>query len=227
MIRAVFFDMGSTLVFDDGFGERLREILVNILKPHGVGRGDVDRAMERWDDIPFERGLEEYWDLFRVALLLRRLGVMPTPLLVQEVYTSILNAWIEGYRFDEQARPVVVELKRRGYVVGIITNVGSYEATYRQLRRGGLMPLVDVVIASQEVVWKKPDPRIFRAAAHLAGVRPEEAVHVGDDPEADVKGAKSAGFKAIQRLKKGVDPAPEADAHINELGEVLDLVEKF
>lgn len=41
----------------------------------------------------------------------------------------------------------------------------------------------------------KPDPRIFLAAAELLGVAPDQILHVGDDPEMDVVGARDAGLR--------------------------------
>ncbi|RLE83608.1 MAG: hypothetical protein DRJ41_04620, partial [Thermoprotei archaeon] len=50
----------------------------------------------------------------------------------------------------------------------------------------------------------KPDARIFKIALKRLGSRPEEAVHVGDDPLMDVKGAKNAGILPILIDRKGV-----------------------
>jgi FMN hydrolase / 5-amino-6-(5-phospho-D-ribitylamino)uracil phosphatase len=43
----------------------------------------------------------------------------------------------------------------------------------------------------------KPDARIFAALAEMAGVPPEEVMHIGDDPLADVVGARQAGMQAV------------------------------
>ena len=43
----------------------------------------------------------------------------------------------------------------------------------------------------------KPDPRIFHAAATMAGVTPAEVLHVGDDAAMDVLGALGAGMQAV------------------------------
>jgi FMN hydrolase / 5-amino-6-(5-phospho-D-ribitylamino)uracil phosphatase len=41
----------------------------------------------------------------------------------------------------------------------------------------------------------KPDPRIFLAAAERLGVVPDRILHVGDDPQTDVVGARDAGLR--------------------------------
>ena len=43
----------------------------------------------------------------------------------------------------------------------------------------------------------KPDPRIFHAAAGMAGLATTEVLHVGDDATMDVLGAMDAGMQAV------------------------------
>jgi putative hydrolase of the HAD superfamily len=49
-------------------------------------------------------------------------------------------------------------------------------------------------ICARDTGIPKPDKRIFHAAADLLGVAPENILHVGDDPELDVVGARDAGL---------------------------------
>lgn len=47
-----------------------------------------------------------------------------------------------------------------------------------------------------QVEAEKPNPTIFLKACELLGVKPEDAVHVGDDRRNDVWGARDAGCDA-------------------------------
>ncbi len=49
----------------------------------------------------------------------------------------------------------------------------------------------------------KPAAAIFHEACRRAGVAPHEALHVGDDPELDVLGAKRAGLAAAWINRRG------------------------
>ncbi len=40
-------------------------------------------------------------------------------------------------------------------------------------------------------------PAIFREVARLLGVRPDEILHIGDNPEMDIRNARDAGLRAI------------------------------
>jgi HAD superfamily hydrolase (TIGR01509 family) len=43
----------------------------------------------------------------------------------------------------------------------------------------------------------KPDPALFHAALAQAGVRPDQALHLGDDPHLDVAAARRCGMGAV------------------------------
>jgi HAD superfamily hydrolase (TIGR01549 family) len=51
-------------------------------------------------------------------------------------------------------------------------------------------------ITLQQVAAEKPNPTIFLKACEFLGVKPEEAVHVGDDRRNDIWGARDAGCDA-------------------------------
>jgi putative hydrolase of the HAD superfamily len=80
----------------------------------------------------------------------------------------------------------------------------------------GLDSLVDGAVSSAEAGAAKPDPRIFRRALALAGVRPEDAVHVGDSVEHDVAGARAAGVEPVLVVRDGGD-APRGVRAIRSL----------
>lgn len=77
----------------------------------------------------------------------------------------------------------------------------------RVLRQVGLSPWLDGVITSAEVGLGKPDPAPFRRGLAVAGVRPEQALHVGDSPYEDVQGARAAGVEPVLIVRSG--PAPD------------------
>ncbi len=60
--------------------------------------------------------------------------------------------------------------------------VSNFDTRLRDILEGlGVLDLFDAVVVSAEVGAEKPNPVIFEAACEQLGVRPEEAVHIGDD----------------------------------------------
>jgi FMN phosphatase YigB (HAD superfamily) len=59
------------------------------------------------------------------------------------------------------------------------------------------------IVISALVGVEKPDRRIFQRAAENVSVRVERAVHVGDDPLLDYRGALDAGMFPFLLDRKG------------------------
>jgi putative hydrolase of the HAD superfamily len=53
------------------------------------------------------------------------------------------------------------------------------------------------VIVSGDYGYRKPDQRLFVAALARLGVRPDQAVYVGNDMHRDVFGAQQAGMRTV------------------------------
>ena len=89
-----------------------------------------------------------------------------------------------------------------------------------------LAPLLEVLCFSDEVGLPKPDPGVFAKALAELGVKPEEAVHVGDLKRTDIAGATAFGMRAV-RFRGAHDDrseAPDADVVIDRLPDLLPLL---
>ena len=62
----------------------------------------------------------------------------------------------------------------------------------------GISKFFPHIFVSSEVGADKPDPEIFRRALAFMRLRPDETLHVGDDPERDWKAAESAGLRVFK-----------------------------
>lgn len=93
----------------------------------------------------------------------------------------------------------IQELMREGLAVIIVTNSDGHAA--ENLGAAGILDRTGLsaaaVIDSQVVGSTKPDRRIFDVALAAAGIRPDEAVHVGDMVSTDVRGASALGITPI------------------------------
>jgi len=96
---------------------------------------------------------------------------------------------------DTEALKVLGRFAREGIQLGIISN---WDQRLRTLYgRFALDRMFSTLICSAELEVEKPDPWIFKTACRCIGVRPREAVHIGNDPECDVAGATGAGLAGI------------------------------
>lgn len=228
MIKAVFFDIGNTLYVDKGAG-RIAALRVS---EYLSSKGYDYSPEELWEAFTSSRefirvfgGVDfEPWDLASITLMLSRLGIRD-PSLSLEVYRVFVNAIASGLVLDNDAVSVLDYLRSKGLRLGILSNMGSYDIVLSVLRRDKLMEYFDVIVASQMIGWKKPSSSIYEYALKLMGVEASEAVHVGDDPIADVMGAKKAGLKVIHKPRPDTPPSPLADAIAMKLSDIPKIIE--
>jgi len=131
----------------------------------------------------------------------------------------------EVWRFYDDVESSLRHLRARGLKIGVVSN---WDTRLKTISDGlGLTPLVDFIVISAEVGVRKPDPGIFRMALDRAGVRADEAIHVGDLLEEDVEGARRAGVRPvlIDRKKRITGVAAPADLRVvTTLAELLPLL---
>lgn len=129
-------------------------------------------------------------------------------------------------RLSIGALEMLIALRERGLKTAIISN-GHAEVQSAKIEITGLKNAVDLVVISEDVGLRKPDPRIFQLAAERLGVAPACCIFVGDNPEADVRGAEASGMTGVF-YRSGTswpDALPFPKYSIDTLVEVLPLIE--
>lgn len=82
------------------------------------------------------------------------------------------------------------------YKLHIITN-GFKEVQSLKLEKSGIIKYFDEIITSESVGVKKPNPKVFNYALNKARATAANSVMVGDNLEADIKGALNCGITSI------------------------------
>jgi HAD superfamily hydrolase (TIGR01450 family) len=72
---------------------------------------------------------------------------------------------------------------------------------------GSMVAALRAASGADPLVIGKPEPGIFSAILERAGVRPDEAVAIGDNPDADMVAAHRAGMRSILVLTGVADAA--------------------
>jgi len=204
MLRAVFFDVGNTLLFPHpSVSEVCRQILAEEGHVHDLSAIDalmplVDEFYEDryqsddtfWTD---EAETSQVW-IGMYSLLCRKLGIEDeAEHIALRVYQEFGRA--DRWRAYDDVVPAFRRLRDRGLSIGLISN---WDKRLTGLMDGmGIAPLLDTIVSSAEVGLHKPDPRIFELACDRLGVAPEESAHVGDHHYADVLGARAVGMLPI------------------------------
>lgn len=170
MIKWLFFDLGSTLVDESACDEfRLRHMLAQPGAPERHVLEDKMREYARKNMHPYKSVLNEYG-----------FEACPWPTQLEQLYPGV---------------PELLDKLRARYKLGIIAN--QLPGTEKRLEKYGISGYFDVIAASAEVGFDKPDARIFTWAMEMAGCRPEEAMMIGDRIDNDIIPAAKLGMHTI------------------------------
>ncbi len=200
---AIFFDAGNTLLRMNYavIAEHLAALDIAVVAPDAVQRAEW-RARVRLDahfapGTPVRSTESRSTGERYLRYLLDELGVR------DEAAVAAAEAWRRAYNPpvglwntpDPEAEAALALAHARGVRAAVISNSnGSVAGILDAL---GLARHLDFVLDSHVVGVEKPDARIFEMALARAGVRPGEAVYVGDLYSVDVLGARRAGMDAI------------------------------
>lgn len=211
-LRAVFFDVGNTLLYaEPSVSEVCRQVLAEA--GHIRDLHVIDSYMPLVDAYYEERYAEDdaFWTdeertssvwVGMYSLLCRELGIEAEAV---DIARRVYNEFGRPDRWAAYAdvRPAFERLKRRGLLLGIISNWDS--RLVRLLGGLGFSDVLDDIVSSADVGLHKPDPRIFELACTRLGVSPHEAAHIGDHHYADVLGASAVGMRAVLIDRHGTE----------------------
>jgi putative hydrolase of the HAD superfamily len=231
-LKAVFFDMGSTLSHQEPMRE---DLLAGFLQEHGSARSiqDIRRALLAsdtwwhewteqnpfgWRDKTLITGMrQQYRRHFLQSLTLDDSNGLHEAL--DDLWnTSIMRRHTAIF---PDVRPTIQALRERHLKLAIVSNWD--ESLLSHCDDLGMTPLFDTIVGSAYVGFEKPDPRIFTVALQRLGVTPDQVVHVGDIYASDVVGARRAGITPV--LLDRFDLQPDADClRVQTLDQLLPLL---
>jgi len=201
-VKGVFFDLHGTILLSDDV-DHAWETWVNAFMDEFTSRG-VQLGPDEFKGYLknlFESDAPEYdepgFTLFmrRVKELGNRLGVDFTSDEIRPMVDRLVRIWHKGMYLDPETVSVLRKLKEN-YLVGLITNWEHTPRIYELVDELGMCDLFDSIVVSDDVGYAKPDPRIFHIALDEHGLKPYEAVYVGD-MDVDVQGALAAGLRPV------------------------------
>jgi putative hydrolase of the HAD superfamily len=96
-------------------------------------------------------------------------------------------------------------IKARGLLIGLVSDVAwglPSRFPLMDMRHFHLDGFFDDMVFSTDVGLRKPNPKIFKIALLNLGVKPGEAVFVGNSLQADIEGALRVGMLAVLKKSK-------------------------
>src|SRR5512138_1274058 len=242
-LRAVIFDLGGTLMYERASWHDITakgdEALTRYLMNQGLELNLSTFPIE------FRRRLGEYFsqrekDLLETSYtfvlleLLKDKGYTNLPdEIVRKALDSLFSLTQTNWVLEEDALQTLKKLEKDGYRMGLISNAGDDQDVHQLVRRFGIASFFDFILTSAACSYRKPHRRIFELALSNWYFLPSEAVMVGDNLDADIRGAQSVGLYAVwisrragQRTEEQLSIQPEASiSTLYELPPFLDRLQ--
>ncbi len=192
MIKAVLFDLDNTIVDYIRFKTTCIDAAVRAMIDEGLPL-DIKSAREIFVRIFKTTKMEDRTTFQR--FLKRAIGRVDYRLLAVGI-VAYRRARQHAYHVYPGMKRVLNFLKKNGIKVGIVTDAPKIKAWIR-LAEIGLHNEFDVVVTYDDSKVEKPNKRPFLLAVRKLGIRPSEAMFVGDNIDRDIVGAKNVGMVSV------------------------------
>jgi putative hydrolase of the HAD superfamily len=209
MMKAVMFDLGHTLInyHNDWRGPERKAV------------GNVARLVCQETGSEYQNVVEAYLlDLLEQGRKRKLAEQIEIPLpdvlsdcyarfgcdiddgLVMEGMEAFYAVLLEKRELVPGAKEMLEDIQARGYAIGLISDVAwglTSDFPMRDMKHYGLDEFFDDFVFSTDVGIRKPNPRIFKLAMFNIGAKAEESIYVGNNLQADIKGALGVGMTAV------------------------------
>ncbi len=229
-LRAVFLDIDDTMFTTTAFVKLAREKAMQAMIDRGLDIS-LDRALEELAAVVQEFGSNDDRHYNR---LLHRLPKKLTrnvneALLVTAGFIAYHETKWKHLRIEKDAVQLLRDMADAGLRLGVIS-AGLLHKQMEKILRLRMDDFVDpnLIFITDQVGIAKSNPKLYRLACRAAGVKPNQAMHVGDHPLSDIQTAKQAGMIATWSRGSGkyahLEPSIPPDHSIESVTELRPLL---
>ncbi|MCK4913019.1 MAG: HAD family hydrolase [Planctomycetes bacterium] len=240
-IEAVLFDLGETLI---NFGradtnelmQKGAEFSYEFLESIGQAVGSF-KSYRRYSLLHlkiryiFSNIIDRDFD---VLALLKKIGAKKCVKLSEQQWLDLAWQWYKPLRQIASIETDIIQtlgaLKKSGLKLGILSNTFINKCTLeKHLAKLGILDFFDELMYSYEFRFRKPDARIFAAAAERIGCPNSNIMFVGDRVNKDILPALKAGMHPVLKTAyTNVEKKlPRSAWQIDKLCELPQLIEKI
>jgi HAD superfamily hydrolase (TIGR01509 family) len=219
-VHAVIFDMDGTLIDSIDIYFKIVEVALERLKLPQVSRKQILDAAEN-GDFNWELVLPDEVHHKKDEIIGQAWEI------INEIATQMFE---ENLKLIRGADNILQSISKSIPRIGLVTSTqrNYLKIKMQPLKRAGVEKLFEVIITSDDVPNRKPDPDPLIECAKQLDVDPNKCVYVGDT-RTDIKAGKAAGMKTVGVLT-GFDDydmlAKEGpDAIIDSIRNLLEVIE--
>lgn len=208
MLKVISLDLWDTIIEDDQNLEEQRgkiriRILYEYLAPLNITIDDVREAYNRMSEWLFstqKRLQKSITTTQQIYFIFKQFGAIPNNLVLEDIKKNYESAIFEiPPPLIDKVEEFLQRLKRLNLKLCILSDAGRTPgwALRETLNRFGLLKFFDKTFFSDEIGFVKPNKNSFSKIVKEFNVKKEEVLHIGDNIEKDIIGAKDFGIKYI------------------------------
>jgi len=220
--KLILFDLSDTLIDTRNFF-RGRNIKINkkILELFEIKKTEEEilnalKASYRMTEKLWKRELSFF------QILCQNLGVKVSKSRAVRMDNLFRKEFLESVRLKSSVQYVLSNLKRRGFIIAIISNYDE-KTIIELLRHFRIRKYFSFIIGIDTTGLEKAKLKPFIYALEKTKIEPCEALMVGDDERQDIIPAKRLGMKTIKIKLKELEES-SADLIIEDLKDLVDLL---
>jgi putative hydrolase of the HAD superfamily len=227
--KHLFFDLDHTLWdFETNAKETLYELYeMNQLKEKGVHNFDLFYERYSYHN-------ERLWDRYTKGFIKQEelrwkrmwLVLLDFKVADEALARNLAAQFLERLPFRKNLFPYTVEILEylisKGYVLHLLTN-GFENVQHSKLRSSNLQNYFTEVITSEASNSLKPNKEIFEYALEKCKTCKQECIMIGDNLDADIRGAINAGIDTVFVNHLGIDAHIKPTYVVHHLKELEDI----
>jgi 2-haloalkanoic acid dehalogenase type II len=217
MIKLVIFDLWRTLIpATIDFVH-----LFSLIKKTSL---TVPEFVHEYEEAVQKKKYNDFEELH--ADFLNQFSQEKTEILEQELYEIYFNRFDKIYFYPEVEK-TLKKLKEQGYKIALMSNTESVRQKSME-EKLKFKELFDYLGYSFEIGEIKPHPKTFQTVLDHFGVKPTEAIMVGDSLRSDVGGSQAMGIHNCQierdDMEKKFHPSIKPEFKITKLDEIFKIL---
>ncbi len=237
MIKVITFDLWNTLFSNKSYSElRLKQFFQflqerNIFLPFDKFE-EVFHTKFHFSEVTFEEiEFRHIYTEDRISRVLESIDIQ-----VPKSDIEMLKGKFESEILHDPPQLKIgikktLEILAPDYQVGLISNTGVTpgKTINRVLDEYNVLQYFDSMVYSDETGLFKPHPKMFEIPLERFNCKPQNAIHIGDMLETDVKGAQDFKMKTIWLNDKNSPRSTEIlpDYEIKQISEVIQIIQEL
>jgi len=237
MIQAITFDLWNTLLTNKVYSDMRLSFFTNFLETRGIIHSFkmVKEAFSLAFNLP-PRDLEriKYRHIYTMTRILKMLEILNIEL--SEFNKNLIKQNFEDTMLIDP--PLLktgvkqtLKILSSDYKLGLISNTGASPGRIiiKVLENYKILQYFQTTIFSDETGFYKPSPTMFETALKNLNCEPQNAIHVGDRLDTDIKGAKESNMVTIW-INDSFSSRPiysQPDFEIQQISDVIEIIKRL